>query len=109
MALFDLNRTNDTPIATLKLNEIAPVNWRRFPSAITAAMLADANPNEAKPRYTAAAQAADWNGGVGGDDIDQATATVALARSDGGANEANYAPRNQATRAALPGTSPPNA
>jgi len=34
MAQFDLNRAGDTPIATLKLNDIAPKNWHRFPGAI---------------------------------------------------------------------------
>lgn len=34
MAQFDLNRAGDTPIATLKLNEITPKNWHRFPGPI---------------------------------------------------------------------------
>ena len=34
MAQFDLNRAGDTPIATLKLNEIAPTNWRRYPGKV---------------------------------------------------------------------------
>src|SRR5262245_37495970 len=94
---FDLNRAGDTPIATLKLVEITPRNTHVFPSPITGTMLADANPNEAKPRYTAGS--GDFTGGVAGDDVDQQTANVALARSDGGANEANYTPRNQAAKA----------
>src|SRR5262245_64262482 len=97
MALFDLNRTNDTPVATLKLGEITPKNTHVYPSAITGAMLTDANPNEAKPRHTAAS--GDFTGGVKGDDVDQQTATVALARSDGAANEPDYTSRNQAQKA----------
>jgi hypothetical protein len=106
MALADLNRAQDTPITTLKLSEIAPKVWNTPPAAITGAMIADANPNEAKPRYDSMT---DWAGGVRGDDVDQATATVALARSGGGANEPDYAPRTQAAKAAMPGTVPPNA
>jgi hypothetical protein len=34
MAQFDLNRAGDTPISTLKLNEIAPLNWRRYPGKV---------------------------------------------------------------------------
>jgi hypothetical protein len=106
MALADLNRTNDTPIATLKLSDIQPRVWNTPPAAITGAMITDANPNHPKPRYDSMT---DWAGGVRGDDVDQATATVALARSGGGANEPDYAPRTQAAKAAMPGTVPPNA
>jgi len=38
----DLNRSNDTPIATLKLMEIPVVDWHRFPTAIPAANVARA-------------------------------------------------------------------
>jgi hypothetical protein len=99
MALFDLNRAGDTPITTLKVAEIAPVNWHRFPPRT--ASMTDANANEAKPRYDSMT---DWTGGAKGDDIDVATATVALARGDGGANEADYSPRTQAAKAAMIGT-----
>jgi IPT/TIG domain len=34
MALQDLNRAADTPIATLKVAEITPKNWHKFPPAI---------------------------------------------------------------------------
>lgn len=76
-----------------------------------------ANQNADKPRYTAVGAAADWSGAVSlGEDpglptaANQGvtTANVALARSGGGANEPNYAPRSQnAKRAAgnlTPGT-----
>jgi hypothetical protein len=43
MAQFDLNRAGETPIATLKLNEIAPLNWRRYPGKVmTVAMVTPA-------------------------------------------------------------------
>jgi hypothetical protein len=61
---------------------------------------APANANYAKPRYGTAG-AADWTGGSYGDDIDAATAAVALASASGGVAAADYAPRHQAGRAAL--------
>jgi hypothetical protein len=77
---------------------------QRYPLPITPAMLADANPNDGKPRYDSAANvAADWSGAVIiGEDPGLPTAAnqaftkanVALARSGGGANEPDYAPRN---------------
>jgi hypothetical protein len=40
MAQFDLNRAGETPISTLKLNEVAAVNWRRYPGKVmTVAMV----------------------------------------------------------------------
>jgi hypothetical protein len=79
-----------------------------YPAPITAAMLAAANANAARPRYTAAG-AADWSGGVNGDDVDQASAAVALANSHSANVEADYTPRTQAAKAAMPGSVPPNA
>jgi hypothetical protein len=76
---------------------------QKYPLPITAAMLASANSNADKPRYSTMA---DWAGGVKGDDVDTATATVALANSSGGAAEANYTPRTQAQKATLPGAPP---
>lgn len=104
MALQDLNRTSDTTgdgvtaIAkptTNKLADITPVNWHRYPPVV--GDMTDVNANKAKPRYS---NAADWVLGVSGDDIDTAKATVAIARSDGGANEADYTPRTEAAKAA---------
>jgi hypothetical protein len=69
-----------------------------YPAPITAAMLAVANQNADKPRYSAAGSA-DWAGGAIGDDVAVSTANVALARSGGGANEADYTPRTQAAKA----------
>jgi hypothetical protein len=72
-----------------------------YPLPITAAMLATANAaNEGKPRYSTMA---DWAGGLKGDDVDQATATVSIANDSGGANEADYTPRTQAAKAAATG------
>jgi IPT/TIG domain len=31
---FDLNRAGETPVATLKLNEITPKDWRRYPPPV---------------------------------------------------------------------------
>lgn len=43
MAQFDLNRAGDTAISTLKLNEVAAVNWRRYPGKVmTVAMVTPA-------------------------------------------------------------------
>jgi len=99
MALADLNRSNDTPIATLKLAEITPKDWPTNPSPVGS--LALANQNAAKPRYSSMT---DWAGGAVGDDVNQATAAVTIARSGGGANEPDYTPRTQADRATQLGT-----
>jgi hypothetical protein len=79
-----------------------------YPAPITLPMLTVANANAAKPRYTAAG-AADWSGGVKGDDVDQASAAVSLANSHSANVETDYTPRTQAAKAAMPGTVPPNA
>jgi len=100
MAQFDLNRAGDTPIATLKLNEITPVNWHKYPPRV--ADMTSSNQNAAKPVHTGAA--GDFIGGVKGDDIDVSTAAVALARCDGGATETDYGPRTQAAKAVILGT-----
>lgn len=111
MALQDLNRSSDTTgdgvtaipkPTTNKLADITPVNWHRFPPRIGDQTKVNAAA-EAKPRYH---NAADWAGGVTGDDVDQATAYVALARQDGSANEADYGPRTQAQRAAAGNLTP---
>jgi hypothetical protein len=81
MAQFDLNRAQDTPIPTLKLNEITPKNWHRFPPAI----------QPSNPIYVPTVA---YNGGAIGDDVDEATANA----TD------TYSPRNQAQKATLMGT-----
>jgi hypothetical protein len=74
-----------------------------YPAPITPAMLALANPNAGKPRYNTPA---DWIGGVQGDDVAVSTANVAVARSGGGANEPDYAPRTQVAKAGLANLTP---
>ena len=89
----DLNRSNDTPIATLKLMEIPVKNWHIFPGPISAAAVARLY----QPVYT-------WNGGVYGDD--QILAKTNVLVDDQGRGD--YTPRNQDDKAKLPGTAPPN-
>jgi hypothetical protein len=71
-----------------------------YPQPLTAAMLAVSNANAGKPRYTSMN---DWLGGVGlGEDPGLPgtanepfnSASVAVADASGGANQADYAPRN---------------
>lgn len=69
-----------------------------LPAPITAAMLTPANANVGKPRYNGMT---DWAGGNYGDDVTYASATVALANSSGGANEAAYTPRTQSEKGAM--------
>jgi len=77
MALFDLNRAGDTPIITLKLSEITPKNWRRYP-------LPDAD-----PVIPINVPVISYNGGLVGDDVDVATSNATVA----------YSPRNQTEKA----------
>lgn len=80
MAQFDLNRSNDTPIATLKLNEITPENWHRFPPPI----------DDSDPIYIPTVT---YTGGEGGDDVSSASAN----------STTPYEPRTQAAKAGLLG------
>jgi|SoiMethySBSTD1v2_1073268.scaffolds.fasta_scaffold00799_26 hypothetical protein len=99
MAAFSVLREQDTANATAKINEIAPVNWHRFPGAVVPHALANAN--AAKPRYLAA----DYSGNAYGDDVTQAKANIAVARADGGAAEViPSTPRTQSEKAAALGT-----
>lgn len=95
MAQFDLNRANDTPTATLKLGEIEPIDWRRFPPPI--ADSDPANGNITKPRYDSMT---DWAGGTEGDDVSVATATQSL-ESAAPTTVEPYAPVNQAHKAEI--------
>jgi len=74
---------------------------QRYPLPITTTMLAKANVNEGKPRYNTPA---DWIGGVKGDDVNTATAAVAVANRDGDIAEVDYGPRTQAAKATAMGT-----
>ncbi len=92
-----LMRAQDT-VATTYLMPIDPKNWKVHANKVNFG--ADANPNDAKPRYNQA----DYIGGVRSSDQAQATANVTVARSDGGANEPDYAPRTQPAKATALGT-----
>jgi hypothetical protein len=70
----------------------------RYPQPITAAMLAPANVNCDKPRYSGAGVAGDWVGGQTGNDVNAATANVAVARSGSVNVEPDYAPRTQTAK-----------
>jgi hypothetical protein len=82
MALFDLNRSNDTPISTLKLASITPKDWPTLPLPM---------PNTT-PAYV---RVISWFGGAVGDDV---TVSTANATND-------YTPRNQALKAQALGLS----
>jgi hypothetical protein len=79
MALADLNRSNDTPISTLKLAEVPVKNWHRFPARVGPGI-----PPVYVPTIT-------YFGGAFGDEIDTATAN----------STDDYAPKTQAAKAAL--------
>lgn len=80
MALFDLNRAGDTPIATLMLASIVPKDWPTFPPRTA--------PNT--PIYVPVVS---YNGGAVGDDVDQATSNATDA----------YTPRTQTDKATATG------
>lgn len=101
MALLDLNRAQGPQVATLKLASITPINWHRFPPRV--ASMVDANPNDAKPRYSGAGAAADWQGNAWGDDVDQAKANVVKVDANG-TTIPDYTPRTEADRATQMGT-----
>lgn len=70
-----------------------------LPNPITPAMLALANANAGKPRYTSGA-GADWSGGATGDDVTTATAYQAIASAASAAVATPYSPQNQTQKAA---------
>jgi hypothetical protein len=78
MALADLNRSNDTPIATLLLASITPKDYPTLPA------VQPASPRIYVPVIT-------YNGGLVGDDVDVATSNATDP----------YSPRNQTEKAAL--------
>jgi len=71
---------------------------QRYPLPLTAAMLAKANENEAKPRYNTPA---DWTGGVFGNEQDVATASTPVVSSASAAAGTVYVPRAQLEKSAL--------
>ena len=70
----------------------------RYPLPITAAMLAPANVNMDKPRYSGAGVAGDWVGGVIGNAANVASANVAVANAASAVPTAAYAPTNQTAK-----------
>ncbi len=94
-----LMRAQDT-VPTTYLMPIDPKNWKVHANKVNFGT--DSNPYEAKPRYNQA----DYIGGVKSSDQAQGTANVAVARGDGGVNEADYAPRTQPQKAAMLSTVP---
>jgi hypothetical protein len=69
----------------------------RYPLPITAAMLAPANPNFDKPRYTSGT---DWQGGAAGNPEDVATACSSIIDAGMTAAVGPYAPKTQSAKAA---------
>lgn len=67
---------------------------------ITNAMLAPANANIAKPRYSGTGATTDWHGGGVGNDADVAEATQAVANSHSAAVETDYEPQHQEQKGA---------
>ena len=59
-----------------------------------------ANENQALPRYYGAGVAGDWVGGSVGNDVNAATAAVAVVHSASAATTADYGPRTQTARGA---------
>jgi hypothetical protein len=70
----------------------------RYPLPITNAMLAPANTNMDKPRYSGAGVAGDWAGGAVGNDVNVASATVALANAASAVATAAYTPITQTAK-----------
>ena len=93
-----LFRAQDVGTSTV-LGPITPKNWKVHVKSV--GDIALANANAAKPRYLAA----DYTGVAYGDDVSQAKANIAVARSDGGAAETlPVTPRTQADKATALGT-----
>jgi hypothetical protein len=92
-------RAQDT-VPTTNLGPIQPKNWKIHANKVNFGTLA--NPNAAKPAYVQS----DYVGGVKSIDSAQATANVAVARSDGAPNEPDYSPRTQPAKATQLGTIP---
>jgi hypothetical protein len=76
MALFDLNRSNDTPISTLKLASITPKDWPTLPAVVPSTT----------PIWV---RTITFFGGVIGDDVSVSTANATN----------DYTPRNQGLKA----------
>jgi len=71
---------------------------QRYPLPVTAAMLAPANVNLDKPRYSGAGVAGDWVGGTVGNDVNVASANVAVVNAASAVPVAAYTPLNQVAK-----------
>jgi hypothetical protein len=70
----------------------------RYPLPITPVMLAPANVNCDKPRYSGAGVAGDWVGGAVGNDANVSSASQAVANAASITPTAPYAPTNQVAK-----------
>ena len=69
---------------------------QRYPLPV--ADMTPANQNAAKPRYSGAGVAGDWAGGATGNDVNAATASVAVVNAASGTPTAAYAPTSQVAK-----------
>ncbi len=69
---------------------------QRYPLPVADMTLA--NPNAAKPRYSGAGVAGDWAAGAVGNDVNIATATVALANAASATPTSAYTPTTQTAK-----------
>jgi IPT/TIG domain len=67
----------------------------RYPLPITPAMLQPANANLDKPRYSGGGVAGDWVGGATGNDVNAASANVAVVNAASAVGVPAYGPLNQ--------------
>jgi hypothetical protein len=90
-----LNRAGDTAIPTLKVMEVTPLNWHKFPAGV---VKADSTPQWVRQQTAI--------GGARGDDVDQATATLLTDQipANGPNTQVDYSPRNEAQKATAMGT-----
>ena len=96
MAQFDLNRSNDTAIATQLLNEITPEVWPTLPLPVDD--MDPANDRAGLPSY---ADMSGWAGGADGDDVNVASATQSIIDASGRSASFPYVPVNQGHKAEI--------
>jgi hypothetical protein len=98
---FSVLRAQDVANPAALVVEVTPKNWHRFPAGVPAGGPQPINASAGKPRYNSA----DYTGNAYGDDVAQAMANIAVARSDGGPNEVlPPIPRTQQDKANALGT-----
>lgn len=96
MAQFNLNRAQGPQVPTLKLNEITPKNWHRFPPRVAAMNRAN-EAGEKKPRYDSMT---DWYGGLANEEAQGGDSEIGTASSTAPAGAWSH----QAGKAAALGT-----